>query len=336
MYTNRTIIKMLDSIPKFETYSQYSSSLEKVFKDYSFKHLLKVLHEQKKPEIYSYFNVDEKVQETNNIFQGYDKQKKDDFENNLLHDEEENDIKLNSEKDNNLTERKTWKSLNTTVKKRYNPQLDPFRYNPNYNAIFKNIPCARISKPLKATDKNFLKKPVENAFLTEIGSKTMTQYIGRNKKSNYSRNLNILENMKKRRGVAKTESNEDKHNHSIRFDKYVDRKDNVSKVNPKISYIEPYNYLKVKNNSIDFNKMQSRNEQLFYNLNNFNGPSIGYYDLKYNCQDKKLRNLSFGNDRRKEKDKKFLLKKIWGSYDVKADYQLIDNNKLRNTHSIDN
>ena len=336
MYTNRTIIKMLDSIPKFDTYSQYSSSLEKVFKDYSFKHLLKVLHEQKKPEIYSYFNVDEKVQETNNIFQGYDKQKKDDFENNLLNDEEENDIKVNNEKDNYMTEKKSWKYLNTAVKKRYNPHLDPFRYNPNYNAIYKNIPCARISRPLKATNRDFLKKDIENPFLTEIGNKTMTQYIGRNKKSNYSRNLNILENMKKRRGASKTEPNEDKQNHSIRFDKYVNRKDNTPRVNPKISYIEPYNYLKVKNNSIDFNKMQSRNEELFYNLNNFNGPSVGYYDLKYNCQDKKLRNLSFGNERRKEKNKKFLLKKLWGSYDVKADYQLVDNNKLRNTHSIDN
>ena len=116
--------------------------------------------------------------------------KKDDYENNLLNDEDENGMKLNNEKDNYMTEKKSWKYLNTTVKKRYNPELDPFRYNPNYNAIFKNIPCARITKPLKATDRNFLKKPIENPFLTEIGSKTKTQYVGRNKNSNCSRNLN--------------------------------------------------------------------------------------------------------------------------------------------------
>lgn len=69
--SNRRIIQMLDAIPKFETYSQCSSNLEKVFQENSFKFLLKHLREQKKPKIYSYFNVDEKKPETNNIFQAY-------------------------------------------------------------------------------------------------------------------------------------------------------------------------------------------------------------------------------------------------------------------------
>ena len=56
--SNKRIIKLLDTIPKFESYSQYNSSLEKVFQDYSFKYLLKHLKEQKKPKLYSYFNVD--------------------------------------------------------------------------------------------------------------------------------------------------------------------------------------------------------------------------------------------------------------------------------------
>ena len=56
---NRRIIKLFESIPKFDTYSQCSNSLEKVFHENSFKHLIKNLKEERKPKIYSYFNVDE-------------------------------------------------------------------------------------------------------------------------------------------------------------------------------------------------------------------------------------------------------------------------------------
>ena len=47
---NRRIIKLFESVPKFDTYSQYSISLEKVFHENSFKNLIKNLKDEKKPK----------------------------------------------------------------------------------------------------------------------------------------------------------------------------------------------------------------------------------------------------------------------------------------------
>ena len=336
--SNRRIIKMLDTIPKFETYSQYSTSLEKVFQDYSFKYLLKNLREQRKPKIYSYFNVEEKKPETNNIFQQYGIQNKSEENKfNLLNDEEDIDIK-NNEKDNSPIKKETWKIPIIKSKKRYNPELDPFRYNPNYNSIFKNTPSVRITRPLNETvpinkykfkikNRNKLIKPEgESPFLTEVGDIAIGSALStKNKKTKNLGNLKI-----KKLNLNSEEN--DRNNHSIRFDKYVDRKIIKSEVNPNVSYIEPFDYQKAKNNSIDFSKMHSRyDDMLFLNLNNIKGPSIGYYNPNYNYFDNKMRNISLGNETRKEKDKKYLLKKLWGSYKVKVDYDLVDNNILNKT-----
>ena len=338
---NRAIVEMLDTIPKFDTYSQYSTSLEKVFKDYSFKHLLKNLREPKKPEIYSFFNVEEKVQDTSNIFKKNKiNPKKDEFKNSLLNDTDDTFIKPNNERENFFSQKIISKPPVTSIKKKFNPQLDPFRYNPNYQSIFKNTPSVRIAPPLKETNKEMIRKPIESPFLTEIGSKTMTTnnspYINRIKKIDIN-SLKTSQNLshKKKLKKVKTEESDDKNNHSIRFDKYVERKDNISEVNPNVSYIEPFDYKKARNNSIDFNKMRSREDKFFYNLNNFKGPSIGCYDPNYTCLDRNLRNISLGKIK-KEKNRKFLLKKLWGSYQVQVDYQLIDNKKLRSTNTTEN
>jgi hypothetical protein len=336
--SNRRIIKMLDTIPKFETYSQYSTSLEKVFQDYSFKYLLKNLREQRKPKIYSYFNVEEKKPETNNIFQQYGIQKKSEENKfNLLNDEEDIDIK-NNEKDNSLIKKETWKIPIIKSKKRYNSELDPFRYNPNYNSIFKNTPSVRITRPLNETvpinkykfkikNRNKLIEPEgESPFLTEVGDIAISSSLStKNKKPKNFGNLKVKK-------INLNSEENDRNNHSIRFDKYVDRKIIKSEVNPNVSYIEPFDYQKAKNNSIDFSKMHSRyDDMLFLNLNNIKGPSIGYYNPNYNYFDNKMRNISLGNETRKEKDKKYLLKKLWGSYKVKVDYDLVDNNVLNKT-----
>ena len=81
--------------------------------------------------------------------------------------------------------------------------------------------------------------------------------------------------------------------------------------------------------------MRSRNEIPSFNSDNLKGPSIGYYEPNYNYLEIKPRNISLGNESLKEKNKKYLLKKLWASYKVRVDYQLIDNNKLKNTISKD-
>ena len=335
---NRRIIQMLDTIPKFETYSQYSSSLEKVFQDNSFKHLLKNLREQKKPKIYSYFNVEAKKPDTNNIFQAYGiNNKKEESKANLFTEDEENEPKTN-ERDN--TKKETWKIPIIKTKRKYNPELDPFRYNPNYNSIFKNTPCVRIKRPFNETIpvnkykiKNNIKKQIESPFLTEIGDKAMFSSLSNRNKKSKNFELKNIEDIKKinNKLKLKTEENEDRNNHSLRFDKYVDRRIVRQDVNPNVSYIEPYDYQKVKNNSIDFSKMHSRYDSLFLNSNNLKGPTIGYYNPNYEYLDKKMRNISLGNETKKERSKKFMLKKLWGSYGVRVDYQLVDNDKLKST-----
>ena len=335
---NRRIIQMLDTIPKFETYSQYSSNLEKVFQDNSFKHLLKNLKEQKKPKIYSYFNVEAKQPDTNNIFQAYGiNNKKEESKTNLFTEDEENEPKTN-ERDNSKKE--TWKIPIIRTKRKYNPELDPFRYNPNYNSIFKNTPCVRIKRPFNETTpmnkykmKDNIKKQIESPFLTEIGDKAMFSNLGNRNKKSKNFELKNIEDIKKinNKLMLKTEENEDRNNHSLRFDKYVDRKIVKQDVNPNVSYIEPFDYQKVKNNSIDFSKMHSRYDSLFLNSNNLKGPTIGYYNPNYEYLDKKMRNISLGNETKKERSKKFLLRKLWGSYGVRVDYQLVDNNKLKST-----
>ena len=340
---NRRIIKMLDKIPKFETYSQYSSSLEKVFQDNSFKNLLKHLREQKKPKIYSYFNVEEKKQDTNSIFQSFSHEnKKKESKINLFNEEEDNEL-INNERENLLIKRQPWKNpyLKTKIIK-YNPELDPFRYNPNYNSIFKNTPCVRITKPFKETSpiykyrnkSNNLKKQIESPFLTEIGDKTMVSSLNKKSKNFHLKNIENLKKINNKLNL-KNEDNGDKNNHSLRFDKYVNRKIIKTEVNPNVSYIEPFDYQKFKNNSIDFSKMQSRYDTYFLNTNNLKGPTIGYYNPNYEFLEKNTRNIYLGNESRKEKSKKYMLRKLWARYGVGVDYQLIDNNKLRTNISDD-
>ena len=343
--SNRGIIKLLDTIPKFEKYSQYSSSLEKVFQEFSIQNLLKNLREQKIPKIFSFFKVDEKKPETTkNIFQAYNiDNKKEDLKFNSSNNIFENNIKHHNKEKNETMSKKddTLKIPIIKTRRKYNPELDPFRYNPNYNSIYKNTPSFLIKKPINETisvnklknrikikDKIILRKQNESPFLTEIGGNEIISTFNVNNKKLNASNLKLL-NHNNKKIFLKTIEN-DRSNHSLRFDKYVDRKVKKIEVNPNVSYIEPFDYQKVKNKSIDFNKMHSRNDAMFLNLNNIKGPSIGYYNPNYEYFDGKMRNISLGSEI-KEKSKKYLLRQLCCSFAVKVDYQLIDNNKLSNT-----
>ena len=98
-----------------------------------------------------------------------------------------------------------------------------------------------------------------------------------------------------------------------------------------MSYLNQYDYQKARNNSIDFSKMHGRNYDMFSEINNKKRLSIGYYNPNYDYLSGNMRNISLGYETKKEKDKKYLLKKLWASYRVRVDYQLIDNNKLSKT-----
>jgi hypothetical protein len=345
IHSNKRIIKLFESVPKFDTYSQYSNSLEKVFHENSFKNLIKNLKEERKPKIYSYFDVDEKKNETNryNYFRNRKEKKKDDSKTNLLNDEEI--INNNNEEKEQYTDNilEEWRNSRRKNHQLHNLNLDPFRYNPNYNSILRRIPCVKITKPSMVN----IRRPT--TFLTEIEEKALSN------NNNNSRNNNPLikikqfktyrlpklkikeiKDSKKKFSISK-DLNEDKNNHSLRFDKYSDRKELTLKVNPNVSYIEPFDYNKVKNNSIDFNKMHGRiNLKTMNKKNDLQNPSVGSYNPHYEYFEGKIRNISLGIEHKNKKNKKYLLKKLWGNYEVRMDYQLIDNGKLKKDIEEDN
>ena len=97
----------------------------------------------------------------------------------------------------------------------------------------------------------------------------------------------------------------------------------------KLTYLEPINYFENINKIMDFNKMNSRTENILNNPSSLENPSIYYYEPKYNYIEKNSPIISFNNSTKQlKKSKKFLLKKLLGSYNFSSEYQLIDNNKL--------
>ena len=312
---NRRIIKLFESVPKFDTYSQYSNSLEKVFHENSFKHLIKNLKEERKPKIYSYFNVDEQKNDSDrfNLFKYRKNIKKNNSKYNLLYDEEV--TKKNNPKEPKNQVENILKSLrNINKRNRFDSNFYPFHYNPNYNSIMKKIPCVKIIKPTEVNNKR------PTTFLTEIGELTVSS----NNKNNKSVKI------KNRKNKLSLSVKKDKENHSIRFDKCLGRKEIKTETNENISYIEPYDYKKARNNSTDFNKMLSRFEETPLEKERKEGPSVGCYDPHYEYFETRVQNISLGNEHTNKKNKKFLLKKLWGSYNVRMEYLLVDNRKLNN------
>lgn len=148
-----------------------------------------------------------------------------------------------------------------------------------------------------------------------------------NKKSNENKILNEKKNnmsLDKSRMLneSQTYSPYSSANHAFHFKDYSTRKDTFKSTKmPILSYINPQNPLSnIKKTMIDFNKMKVRDENHIINVNN--NPAVCYYKpnyeyiLKHPEQDilfKKERSIS----------KKYLIKKMWGSYDVSSDYRLV-------------
>ena len=222
---------------------------------------------------------------------------------------------------------------------------DPFKYHPNYNSIYKNIPSARITVPknqsIKERNKGKQlfklkeKMRTNKLLLTEINTSGI---LGKNNQKKDKNNINkTVENINhiKLPKLAKLNiiNNEQiKNNHALRFSKYLPRKFIIPENNKNISYINPFNYLipKNRNKSIDFEKMSQRNSKTLINTSSLKIPSFGQYNPNYKWIDRDKNIISFNPEEKEEgKYKKYLIKKLWSSYKVNTEYQLIDNNKLK-------
>ena len=370
------MVKMFESIPNFDTYSHYNSKLEKVFKSGSLKNFIETLKRQKNIKELSSLDQDSKIDSNEPIDIYVD----DNSELKKIQNYEEHDIfdEINDEKEQNINKKnekikkELWRiNAGDIKKKKLSPTLDPFKYNPNYNSIYKNIPSFKIidpkrvlskmgsksknNKKLKIKDKyenNDEKRLInetnininknnnlsQNMEISKTPSKnkkvlnTINNINNTEKKSNkYSLKLPIIEKLSKDK--IKDSINSDNKNHALRFSKYTPRKYFIYNNNKIVSYLNPINYIKPKNKtkSIDFDKMLHRNEKNLINLSCLKNPSFGQYNPKYSLIDSNEKVRLFNPDEKEFiKNKKYLIRKLWGSYKVNTEYQLVDIDKINN------
>ena len=166
----------------------------------TYQKLIKNLKEERKPKIYSYFNVDEQKTDSDrfNIFKYRKNIKKNDSKNNLLYDGEV--TKKNNPKETKNQEENIIEKLRKLYKRnRHDSEIYPNHYNPNYNSIMKKIPCVKIIKPPEINNK----RPT-TTFLTGIGELAVSSNKISNKKN---RSLNINNRRKRQQNPKNIDSN---------------------------------------------------------------------------------------------------------------------------------
>ena len=360
----KKIVRMLESLPKFETYSQYNSTLEKLFKSKSLKNFIQNLKNQKTINEISLLDKISKV----NTDEPIDIYADDDLDLKKIQNDEDYDIfeEVSEERDhphnkkNEKAKMDSWRNNAVDLKrKKLHPSLDPFKYNPNYNSIYKNVPCFKIIDPknrimsLKNISKS--KKIIndkEKPFITEAHLILRNNKISQTptKKSNILNTIGNIGNMDrfnsinnkkgirlpkltKKNNIMDSIKLDDNDNHALRFSKYIPRKYLIPENNKIISYLNPINHIKSKkeNKAIDFDKMLHRNGKNMINVSCLKNPSFGHYNPKYTVIDKN-ENVRLFNPEEKEHEnnKKYLMRKLWASYNVNTEYTLVDNNKINN------
>ena len=363
------IIKMFDSILRFDTFSKYNMTLDKQFKCYSLKNLVNSL--KNRPEI----EIKDKVKDQ--LMRIIEKQEMN-YEN-LTNSNKKTFLPFGIQEnstcifDKNFSPRQKTTITNQEKKFSYLPKLpakkdlDPFKYHPNYQSIYKNIPCVKFYKPKKLTlsygDKKTHNRENE-IFLTDVlignqNNDTKEKIINNLKLNNSNikstENIHSMNNSpnnsktnqqneenssgsKKKHKKNKNSFRFNRNNHALRFSKYISRKEKKIEINDRVSYIDPYNYLSKKNNkALDFRKMKERSWKDMINLNTINNPSICHYKPKYEFLETKPINVVFNPSlelKNGRKNKKYLLHKVLSSYYITEDYRLIDNNKLKPTRTL--
>jgi len=361
------MIRAFETISKYDVYSKYNSSLEKKFKDKSLKSFINSLKffkpKQKEPFL---------VEFSKKYPYDFEEKKYIDDENQIsIKIEEYRRIKEEKEKEKqerfNSPKLGKYELRSSFSTKRYNkPDFpDPFKYNPNYDSIFKKVPSFKISpkkseviklQKVKEVQNKSIQDKKENNTLSDDNTSNEENEINdtqdKNKNIN-SKNCNSVSdihyfrlNQKEKNldlplitstniiSSLKKEINERQNtisfrdNHALRFSKYLPRKTKLIVTNNKISYIEPHKYALDMNKGFDFGKMQSRDDKSILNMASLEVPSASRYSPKYNLVETGSKNVIFSPFGANKKNKKALLHKMLGSYQVFSDYQFIDNDKL--------
>ena len=350
---NANTILSLESIPKATIYSKYGESLDKLFKSRSLKNLISELKNPKKYISKEYESPEEKPKKK--IIKYNEEDFKDIFsslQSNLDNKNKKNHlIKEKSKTIENENEKEKEKEKFRLKKLLSNELNDIIKYNPNYSSISKNIPSVHMIltekeikelKKMKERQKSSkkilnlkkkipkIKTQIEESFITLMNE-------GKNKSSrnNSSKRreqpLPPITKVPNQRSLTLENEYNLRNNHALRFSKYISRKfifNDKDQIN-KISYLEPYDYLNNKNNNIiDFNKMSYRKDKDLINYSSLGVPSIYDYNPKYDLVEKKTAQIVFAPHNDIKNSKQYLLKKLWGSYDLSPGYKLINNNNI--------
>ena len=344
-------LNLLDSMTKFKTYSKYNNVLEKKFKGFSLKSLIKTCKNPRQfvkakfleefAKKYPYEN--DQFLKTSNL----NSKAKDFLES----------IKIRKTPQKNTID--PW-SRKSSYTKFYEGGTDPFHYNPNYNSIFKNVPCCIIFPLRNEKNKDIKQNPKSRNFRTPIVlSKKIKTESNKENKSNEHKivdsltidnsndnkiNLKIIKNNEKvsqtlpavqRHNYFLNNINKkiNKNNHAFKFSDYTPRKDLILNQSNIISYLEPHDYKSDLKKTLDFGKMQDRNKSVLVNYANLEVPSLNYYNPKYEFTKPRAAQILFTHKdliEANKKSNKFLIHKLWTSYNFQSRYQLVDNDKLNN------
>jgi hypothetical protein len=190
------MIKLFESIAKYDIYSKYNIVLEKKFKDRSLKSLVDSLKSLKRCE---------KVP----FLEEFYKKHPYDFEDKKF-DDENSDISLKvkeytekmereSEKEKEKELMKQQKAPNNlkseircsfSSKKYYDPDYpDPFKYHPNYDSIYKKVPSFKISP--RKNDIKILKKKNKDIYPSLKKNKIVVLYENNSSEENKNKNNNL-------------------------------------------------------------------------------------------------------------------------------------------------
>ena len=355
------ILKYFDSIPKINSYSHCGSSLEKMFKMSSLRYLIKTL--KYKEEYQKKFLKEESL----NMKKEYDIYEMEGMKNKKIINQEEDIFSLPITTTKTTKNNKS-PGVNKTFfyhKRNYttlNDSPDSLKYNPNYNSIMKNIPAVKIVKPSinkRRINKNNIlnekiKKEINKFIMKDIDTKNNNLHTINNNDSSKNNNFDNDNSFLGKGKRFLTQINI-KNNHNKKFKSFhknhlykkdlsnlpsictdcphymIDKKisshkiikdENTNNNNNTISFQN-------KNRAVDFEKMQSRSNKVFLNVNSLKVPNTGYYEPKYNSVHKRIININLNRPvMDKLQRKHLLLKKIMTSYNMESKFLLIDNNKL--------
>ena len=334
MKTDNKTIAMIESIPSFDTYSKYSHTLARMFKHSSLKNLL---HSLKHPRHFNNKEFSQFIQSTSPDKRQFDMaafEKALSSQADLSHNMRSSLLRKRNETDiiNNSTNADSNQHPIRNNKRRLPPLNDipdPCHYNPNYNAIYRKIPSAIISHPSSSSP--------SSSFVHNKQS-TIT-YDNNNKHSIINTSIISRSPSPKKRKVFDTEISESLpsnnknalppidyfgKNHALRFESYPNRKSIVvPAVNDKVSYLEPVDYSKKENKAVDFKKMKKRGVFDLIYAQQLYTPGLNYYQPKYKVVEKNSPMISFSTRNVPELTKGFKVQKLWRSYDVLTEYQVV-------------